>query len=91
VVKSRREKRKNSEGAIFLALYCLTMPLANWMIGHLGVACRDHGPCMVPVARGLHAPSGVLQIVGKAWMVLLAIPFVTYLRRRDERIGFTPA
>ncbi len=31
------------------------------------------------------------QIVGKAWMVLLAIPFVTYLRRRDERIGLTPA
>jgi uncharacterized PurR-regulated membrane protein YhhQ (DUF165 family) len=31
------------------------------------------------------------QIVGKAWMVLLSIPFVYYLRRRDERLGLTPA
>jgi len=28
------------------------------------------------------------QIVGKAWMVLLSIPFVAWLRRRDERLGF---
>ena len=27
------------------------------------------------------------QIVGKAWMVLLSIPFVAWLRRRDERLG----
>ena len=25
------------------------------------------------------------QVVGKAWMVLLSIPFVAWLRRRDER------
>jgi uncharacterized PurR-regulated membrane protein YhhQ (DUF165 family) len=31
------------------------------------------------------------QVVGKAWMVLLSIPFITYLRRRDERLGLTPA
>jgi uncharacterized PurR-regulated membrane protein YhhQ (DUF165 family) len=31
------------------------------------------------------------QIAGKAWMVLLSIPFVRYLRRRDERLGLTPA
>ena len=31
------------------------------------------------------------QIVGKAWMVLASIPFVTWLRRRDERIGLAPA
>jgi len=30
------------------------------------------------------------QIVGKAWMVLLSIPFVAYLRRRDERLGLAP-
>ena len=30
------------------------------------------------------------QVVGKAWMVLLSIPFVHYLRRRDERLGMTP-
>jgi hypothetical protein len=31
------------------------------------------------------------QVVGKAWMVLLSIPFVHWLRRRDERLGLTPA
>jgi hypothetical protein len=31
------------------------------------------------------------QIVGKGWMVLLAMPFVYLLRRRDERLGMTPA
>ena len=30
-------------------------------------------------------PAG--QIVGKTWMVLLSIPLVAYLRRRDERLG----
>jgi len=31
------------------------------------------------------------QVVGKAWMVLLALPFVHWLRRRDERVGLVPA
>jgi uncharacterized PurR-regulated membrane protein YhhQ (DUF165 family) len=30
------------------------------------------------------------QIVGKSWMVLLSIPFVAWLRRRDERVGVEP-
>jgi uncharacterized PurR-regulated membrane protein YhhQ (DUF165 family) len=184
------EKRKNIEGMIFLVLFCLTIPAANWMIGHVGTVCLLHGPCVVPVAPGIMAPSGVLmvgaalvlrdlvqrrlgpefgigaivvgaaisaglapsalviasaaafllsefadfavytplarrrlvaavvassvvgltvdsivflwlafgsldflpgQIVGKLWMVLLAIPLVAYLRRRDERLGLTPA
>jgi uncharacterized PurR-regulated membrane protein YhhQ (DUF165 family) len=29
----------------------------------------------------------VPQIIGKAWMVLLSIPVIAWLRRRDERIG----
>ncbi len=184
------EKRKNIEGGVFLVLFCLTIPLANWMIGHVGTVCLSHGPCLVPVAPGIMAPSGVLmigaalvlrdlvqrrlgvefgigaivvgaaisallapaslvvasaaafllsefadfavytplarrrlvlavvasslaglvvdsivflylafgsleflpgQIVGKAWMVLLAVPLVAYLRRRDERLGLKPA
>jgi uncharacterized PurR-regulated membrane protein YhhQ (DUF165 family) len=28
------------------------------------------------------------QIVGKLWMVLLALPFIVLLRRRDERLGW---
>ncbi|MDX2159651.1 MAG: VUT family protein [Hyphomicrobiaceae bacterium] len=31
------------------------------------------------------------QVVGKAWMVLGALPFVAWLRRRDERLGLEPA
>jgi uncharacterized PurR-regulated membrane protein YhhQ (DUF165 family) len=186
----RIETQKNIEGAIFLVLFCLTIPLANWMLHHFGTVCPPNSPCLVPVAPGLMAPSGVLligaalvlrdlvqrrlgvefgigaiiagaaisaafspaslvlasacafmlsefadfaiytplarrrlvlavvlsslvglvvdsviflwlafgsldflmgQIVGKLWMVVLAIPFVAYLRRRDERIGLTPA
>jgi queuosine precursor transporter len=184
------ERRKNVEGAIFLVLFCLTIPAANWMIGHVGTICVPNGPCVVPVAPGVMAPSGVLmigaalvlrdlvqrrlgvefgvgaivagaalsaglaprslvfasatafllsefadfvvytplarrrlvaaviassivglivdsivflwlafgsleflfgQIVGKLWMVLLAIPFVAWMRRRDERLGLTAA
>jgi uncharacterized PurR-regulated membrane protein YhhQ (DUF165 family) len=184
------ELRKNIEGTIFLILFCLTVPAANWMIQHVGTVCTPNGVCLVPVFPGLTAPSGVLmiglslvlrdlvqrrlgtefgiaaivagaglsalvappplviasataflisetadfaiytplarrrlimavvassvvglivdsivflwlafgsldflagQIVGKAWMVLLAIPFVAYLRRRDARLGLAPA
>jgi len=31
------------------------------------------------------------QVVGKAWMVLLSIPFVAWLRRRDEKSGMASA
>jgi uncharacterized PurR-regulated membrane protein YhhQ (DUF165 family) len=30
------------------------------------------------------------QIVGKTWMVLLSIPCVGWLRRRDARLGIAP-
>ncbi len=33
------ELRKNVEGAIFLVLFCLTIPAANWMIGNVGTVC----------------------------------------------------
>jgi hypothetical protein len=184
------ERRKNVEGIIFLVLFCLTIPAANWMIGNVGTVCAPNGPCLVPVAPGVMAPSGVLmvgaalvlrdlvqrrlgvefgvgaiiagaalsaglaprslviasatafllseladfavytplarrrlvaaviassvaglivdsivflwlafgsldflfgQIIGKLWMVLLAIPFVAWMRRRDERLGLNPA
>jgi uncharacterized PurR-regulated membrane protein YhhQ (DUF165 family) len=184
------DKRRRIEGIAFLVAFGLTIPAANWMIGHVGTVCAPGGPCLIPVAPGLMAPSGVLmigialvlrdlvqrrlgvaysagavivgailsalvappslvlasgvafllsefadlavytplarrrlvaavvasslvglvvdsyiflwlafgsldflagQIVGKGWMVLLSIPFVHYLRRRDERLGLTPA
>lgn len=185
------ERQRTREGVIFLVLFAATIPVANWLIGHVGTACiAPHGPCVVPVAPGLMAPSGVMmvgvalvlrdlvqrrlgaglsalailfgagisglvappslilasaaafllsefadlavytplarrrlvaaivasscaglvidsivflwlafgsleflpgQVIGKAWMVMLSIPFVVWLRRRDERLGIGPA
>jgi len=43
--------------------YLASIPLANWMILHIGTTCVPHGgPCLVPVAPGLMAPSGVLTV-----------------------------
>jgi uncharacterized PurR-regulated membrane protein YhhQ (DUF165 family) len=191
VVRLDSDRQRVREGAVFLALFALTIPAANWLIGHVGTSCAvPHGPCVVPVAPGLMAPSGVMmvgialvlrdlvqrrlgtvpsalailfgsglsallapaslviasatafllsefadlavytplarrrlvaavvassliglivdsivflwlafgsldflagQVVGKSWMVLLSVPFVAWLRRRDERLGITPA
>jgi uncharacterized PurR-regulated membrane protein YhhQ (DUF165 family) len=184
------DRRRWIEGIVFLIAFGLTIPAANWMIGNVGTFCAPNGPCLIPVAPHLMAPSGVLmigialvlrdlvqrrlgvvysasavvigavlsalvappslvlasgvafllsefadlavytplerrglvaavvassaiglvvdsviflwlafgsldflmgQIVGKGWMVLLSIPFVYLLRRRDERLGLTPA
>jgi uncharacterized PurR-regulated membrane protein YhhQ (DUF165 family) len=189
-IDSQNERRRRLEGMVFLVLFGLTIPLANWLIGHVGTVCTPQGPCLVPVAPGLMAPSGVMligvalvlrdltqrrlgvavsalailagaalsalfappalvmasatafflseaadlavytplarqrlvfavvassiaglvvdsivflwlafgsldflagQVVGKAWMVLLSIPFIAWLRRRDERLGMRPA
>ena len=188
--RSEVEARRSAEGMVFLALFGLTIPAANWLIGHAGTVCVPQGPCLVPVAPGLMAPSGVMmigvalvlrdlvqrrlgtgvsalailagaalsaflappalvvasaaafflseladlavytplarrrliaavvasgfvglvvdsivflwlafgsldflagQVIGKAWMVLLSIPFMHWLRRRDERLGMRPA
>src|SRR5580704_13714146 len=188
-VSTAYEARRRTEGIVFLFLFGLTIPAANWLIGHVGTVCAPQGPCLVPVAPGLMAPSGVMmigfalvlrdlvqrrlgvgvsagailvgstisallappalviasatafflseladlavytplarrrlvaavvasslcglvvdsivflwlafgsleflpgQIVGKSWMVLLSIPFVAWLRRRDERLGLEP-
>ena len=184
------ERRRLGEGLLFLILFGFTIPAANWLIGHAGTACVPDGPCVIPVAPGIMAHSGVTiigfalvlrdlvqrrlglgiaaaaivagaalsaliappslviasavaffmseltdlavytplarrrlvaaviassiaglvvdsvvflwlafgsleflegQIIGKAWMVLLSIPFVAWLRRRDERLGIVPA
>lgn len=178
------------EGFGFLAAFGLCIPAANWLIVNAGTACAPGGPCLIPVAPGLMAPSGVLmiglalvlrdlvqrrlgmrwviaaivagavlsgalappalvvasatafllseladcavytplqrrrlvlavfasslvglvidsavflylafgsldflagQVVGKSWMVLLALPFIAWLRHRDRRLGLQPA
>lgn len=47
---------------ILMILYILTIPSANWLIGHFGTVCVPQGPCLIPVLPGIMAPSGVLMI-----------------------------
>lgn len=54
--------RRLTEGCAFLAAFALCIPAANWMIGNVGTTCVPNGPCLIPVAPGLLAPSGVLMI-----------------------------
>jgi hypothetical protein len=56
------ETRRQLEGALFLAAYIACIPSANWLIQHAGTVCPPDGPCLVPVAPGLMAPSGVLMV-----------------------------
>ena len=57
------QPRRDGEGFFFLAAYIACIPIANWMIGHVGTECVPQGPCLVPVAPfGLMAPSGVLLV-----------------------------
>jgi uncharacterized PurR-regulated membrane protein YhhQ (DUF165 family) len=49
-------------GAAAFTLFIACIPLANWMIGHVGTVCVTNGPCLIPVAPGVMAPSGVLMI-----------------------------
>jgi uncharacterized PurR-regulated membrane protein YhhQ (DUF165 family) len=182
--------RRYYEGYAFLTAFALCIPAANWLIGNVGTACIPNGPCLIPVAPGIAAPSGVPmiglalvlrdlvqrrlgvawavaaivagallsavvappalvvasaaaflisevadlavytplqrrrlllavlassavglfvdsavflylafgsldylagQVIGKAWMVLLAMPCIVWLRRRDRRIGLAAA
>src|SRR2546425_5901856 len=56
------ENRRRREGLIFLVLFGLTIPAANWLIGNAGAVCIPGGLCLIPVAPGILAPSGVLMI-----------------------------
>ncbi len=75
------ENRRN-EGFFYLALFILCIPAANWMIGNVGTFCAPNGPCMIPVAPNIDAPSGVVMIglalvlrdlvqrrLGKFWVI----------------------
>jgi uncharacterized PurR-regulated membrane protein YhhQ (DUF165 family) len=56
------EARREREGFAFLAAYIGCIPLANWLIQHVGTVCVANGPCLLPVAHGVMAPSGVLMV-----------------------------
>ena len=46
----------------YFAAFLLTVPAANYAIGHWGTECIPNGPCVIPVGFGLSAPSGVLFV-----------------------------
>ena len=54
--------RTRALGLACFAAFMASIPLANWMIGHVGTVCAPHGPCLLPVAPGLMAPSGVATV-----------------------------
>jgi uncharacterized PurR-regulated membrane protein YhhQ (DUF165 family) len=81
-MRSDSDRRRLTEGLVYLALFTLTIPAANWMIGHVGTACVPNGPCIIPVAPGLSAPSAVL-VVGLAFVLRDLVQ-----RRLGARIGF---
>jgi uncharacterized PurR-regulated membrane protein YhhQ (DUF165 family) len=54
--------RARSVGLLAFAIFLGLVPLANWMIQHVGTICVPHGPCLLPVAPGLMAPSGVVTV-----------------------------
>ena len=47
-------------GLAAFSCFLACIPFANWLIQHVGTSARRRGPCLVPVAPGLLAPSGVL-------------------------------
>jgi queuosine precursor transporter len=49
-------------GLVAFTCFLGCIPLANWMIGHVGTTCLPQGPCLLPIAPGLLAPSGVLTV-----------------------------
>ena len=83
--------KRNNEGILFFLAFMATIPIANWMIVHVGTQCIPDGPCLIPVAPTIMAPSGVLMIgvalvlrdmvqrrLGKSWS-LAAIAVGTIL------------
>lgn len=56
------ERIRKREGIAFFLLYAGSIPLSNWLIGNVGTTCIPDGPCLIPVAPGLVAPSGVLAV-----------------------------
>ena len=61
-MRSSMMDRTRLEGLAFLLAFGLCIPAANWLIGNAGTFCVPNGPCLIPVAPGVMAPSGVLMI-----------------------------
>lgn len=49
-------------GYLAFAAFAATIPMANWLIGNVGVQFGHMEPHLIPVGFGLMAPSGVLMV-----------------------------
>ncbi len=71
---------RRSLGLLSLVLFILTIPVGNWVVMNIGLVCLKDGPCLIPVAPGMMAPSAVLlagfalvlrdavqSLLGKRW------------------------
>ncbi|HWK01362.1 MAG TPA: VUT family protein [Xanthobacteraceae bacterium] len=54
--------RRLAEGLLFLVLFCLMVPLADYLSMYVGHSCDPNGPCKIPVGPGLFATTGALPI-----------------------------
>ena len=54
--------RRLFEGLLFLVLYCLTIPAADYLTMHVGYVCEPNGPCKIPIAPGIMSTSGSFAI-----------------------------
>lgn len=48
--------------ALLIIAFAATIPLANWLIGHVGIQLDPAGPHLISVGFALYAPSGVLAV-----------------------------
>lgn len=55
-------RQRSAVGTTAFVGFLGCVPLANWLILHVGTVCVPNGPCLVPVAPGVMAPSGVLTV-----------------------------
>lgn len=55
-------KSRRVEGFTYIVAFIACIPIANWMVGNIGTTCQPNGPCLIPVAPALMAPSGVVMI-----------------------------
>src|ERR1039458_9725635 len=83
---SDTNKQKNIEGWVFLVLFCLTIPLANWMIGHVGTVCLPNGPCLLPVAPHLLAPAALVIASAAAFLLSEFADFAVYTPLARRRL-----
>ena len=60
--RSERNDPTRAIGWVCFFAFASCVPIANWLVENVGLRCVPNGPCLIPVAPGFDAPSGVLMI-----------------------------